>query len=149
MKITPEAIEMKDFKTSMIGYNKREVDIFLDEIIEEFEVLLKEKQKLREQKDILLNQLAHYKKIENELSETFLKAQESADEIRAQAQFDYDAKLKQADTFLIAANSDITNKITILENKYNLLKTKYIKYRESIKNDLKKQLEILEQDMTE
>ena len=149
MKITPELIETKDFKTSMRGYDKREVDIFLDEIIEEFEVLLKEKQKLREEKDILLNQLAHYKKIENELSETFLKAQESADEIRAQAQADYDAKIKQADAFLMDANSDATHKMASLEDKYNLLKIKYIEYRKSIKNDLKKQLEILEQDIIE
>lgn len=149
MKITPEFIEVKDFKTSMAGYNKREVDIFLDEIIEEFEILLKEKQKLREEKDILLNQLAHYKKIENELNETFLKAQESADKIRAQAQSDYNAKIKQANDSLRAANSDANNKITTLEDKYNLLKNRYIEYRKSIKNDLKKQLKILEQDVME
>ena len=149
MKITPELIETKDFKTSLRGYDKREVDIFLDEIIEEFEVLLKDKQKLREEKDILLNQLAHYKKIENELSETFLKAQESAEEIRAQAQADYDEEMKQAYAFLMDANSDVTHQMTSLEDKYNLLKIRYIEYRKSIKNDLKKQLEILEKDIVE
>ena len=57
MQITPEVIEHKDFKTSLRGYDKKEVDIFLDEIIEEFEDVLQKNQKLKEEKEILKKEI--------------------------------------------------------------------------------------------
>ena len=149
MKITPEVIETMDFKTSMKGYDRKEVDLFLDDIIEEFETQLRTIQKLKEEKDILLNQLAHYKKIENELSSTFLKAQESADEIKAAAEKEYQEKMKKADSYLREINEDKYVQLEKLEKKYNVLKTKYTEYKNSIKSDLKKQLAILERDEAE
>ena len=47
--ITPEVIENKEFKTGIRGYDKKEVDIFLDEIIEEMEEMNKRSQKLKEE----------------------------------------------------------------------------------------------------
>ena len=149
MKITPEVIETMDFKVSMKGYDRKEVDLFLDDIIEEFETQLRTIQKLKEEKDILLNQLAHYKKIENELSSTFLKAQESADEIKAAAEKEYQEKMKKADSYLREINEDKYVQLEKLEKKYNILKTKYTEYKNSIKSDLKKQLAILERDEAE
>ena len=149
MKITPEVIETMDFKVSMKGYDRKEVDLFLDDIIEEFETQLRTIQKLNEEKDILLYQLAHYKKIENELSSTFLKAQESADEIKAAAEKEYQEKMKKADSYLREINEDKYVQLEKLEKKYNILKTKYTEYKNSIKSDLKKQLAILERDEAE
>ena len=149
MQITPEVIEHKDFKTSLRGYDKKEVDIFLDEIIEEFEDVLQKNQKLKEEKEILLNQLAHYKKKENELNETLIKAQESADKLVERAKADYEAKMKKANTMLQSANIDKYEQGKKLEEKYNLLKMKYLKYRKTKKNDLRKQLEILDRDIVE
>lgn len=149
MQITPEIIEHKDFKTSIRGYDKKEVDIFLDEIIEEMEDILQKNQKLKEEKEILLNQLAHYKKKENELNETLIKAQESADKLIERAKVDYEAKMKKANSLLQSANNDKYEQGKKLEEKYNVLKIKYLKYRNSIKNDLRRQLEILDKDIVE
>lgn len=149
MQITPEIIESKEFKTSLRGYDKKEVDIFLDEIIEEFEEVLNKNQKLKEEKDILLNQLAHYKKKENELNETLLKAQESAEKLIARAKTEYEAKMEKANSMLQNANADKYEQGKKLEEKYNTLKMKYLKYRNTIKNDLRKQLEILDRDIVE
>ncbi len=149
MQITPEVIESKEFKTGLRGYDKKEVDIFLDEIIEEFEEVLNKNQKLKEEKDILLNQLAHYKKKENELNETLLKAQESAEKLIARAKTEYEAKMEKANSLLQNANADKYEQGKKLEEKYNTLKMKYLKYRNTIKNDLRKQLEILDRDIVE
>lgn len=149
MQITPEIIEHKDFKTSIRGYDKKEVDIFLDEIIEEMEDILQKNQKLKEEKEILLNQLAHYKKKENELNETLIKAQESADKLIERAKVDYESKMKKANSLLQSANNDKYEQGKKLEEKYNILKIKYLKYRNSIKNDLRRQLEILDKDIVE
>jgi cell division initiation protein len=149
MQITPEVIESKEFKTGLRGYDKKEVDIFLDEIIEEFEEVLNKNQKLKEEKDILLNQLAHYKKKENELNETLLKAQESAEKLITRAKAEYEAKMEKANSMLQNANADKYEQGKKLEEKYNTLKMKYLKYRNTIKNDLRKQLEILDRDIVE
>ena len=149
MKITPEVIETMDFKTSMKGYDRKEVDLFLDDIIEELESQMRTIQKLREEKDILLNQLAHYKKIENELSSTFLKAQESADEIKAAAEKEYQEKMKKADSYLREINEDKYAQLEKLERRYDGLRTKYTEYKNSIVSDLKRQLSILEKDDSE
>lgn len=149
MQITPEIIEHKDFKTSIMGYNKKEVDIFLDEIIEETEDILQKNQKLREEKEILLNQLAHYKNKENELNDTLIKAQESADKLIERSKADYEAKMQKANSMLQSINNDKYEQGKKLEEKYNILKVKYLKYRNSIKNDLRRQLEILDKDIVE
>lgn len=106
-------------------------------------------QKLKEEKEILLNQLAHYKKKENELNDTLLKAQESAEKLVARAKADYEAKMEKANSMLASANMDKYEQGRKLEEKYNLLKMRYLKYRDSIKNDLRRQLEILDQDIVE
>lgn len=147
--ITPEVIENKEFKTALRGYDKKEVDVFLDEIIEEMEDQGRKNQKLKEENAILLNQLAHYKKKENELNETLLKAQESAENLVARAKAEYEARMEKANALLQNANLDKYEQGKKLEEKYNVLKMKYLKYRNSIKNDLRKQLDILEQDIVE
>lgn len=149
MQITPEIIEHKEFKQVLKGYDRKEVDIFLDEVIEELEDLMSKNQKLKEEKEILLNQLAHYKKKENELNDTLLKAQESAEKLVARAKADYEAKMEKANSMLASANMDKYEQGRKLEEKYNLLKMRYLKYRDSIKNDLRRQLEILDQDIVE
>lgn len=149
MQITPEIIEHKEFKQALKGYDRKEVDIFLDEVIEELEDLMSKNQKLKEEKEILLNQLAHYKKKENELNDTLLKAQESAEKLVARAKADYEAKMEKANSMLASANMDKYEQGRKLEEKYNLLKMRYLKYRDSIKNDLRRQLEILDQDIVE
>ncbi len=49
MAVTIQMIETKEFKTKAHGYDPEEVDIFLDEIADEFEELQREIQSLRTQ----------------------------------------------------------------------------------------------------
>lgn len=49
MSMTPNDILEKKFSFSFKGYNPQEVDEFLDEVIEEFESMLNEQEKLNEQ----------------------------------------------------------------------------------------------------
>lgn len=46
---TPKDIYEQDFKTSMRGYDKREVDEFLDDVIKDYETYIKEIQKLKDE----------------------------------------------------------------------------------------------------
>ena len=47
MAVTIQMIETKEFKTKAHGYDPEEVDVFLDEIADEFEEMQREIQSLR------------------------------------------------------------------------------------------------------
>lgn len=48
-QLTPMDIFNKDFRTSMRGYDKREVDQFLDLVLQSYENVLQENEELKEQ----------------------------------------------------------------------------------------------------
>jgi cell division initiation protein len=82
MKLTPLDIRHKEFKRSMRGYHDVEVDEFLDEVADEFERLFKENIDLRDRLEVLEDQVAGYRRIEETLQKTLVSAQASADELK-------------------------------------------------------------------
>lgn len=47
MALTPQDIVRKEFREALRGYNQAEVDLFLDEVVEEFTRLSEENQKMK------------------------------------------------------------------------------------------------------
>ncbi len=82
MKLTPLDIRHKEFKRTMRGYADVEVDEFLDEVADEFERIFKENIDLRDRLEVLEDQVAGYKRIEETLQKTLISAQASADELK-------------------------------------------------------------------
>jgi cell division initiation protein len=79
MKITPLDIQQMGFKTRWKGYDREEVDAFLDTLTEDYEALIKENLFLKEQIAQLEATLADFKKKEALLSQTLLSAQQLAE----------------------------------------------------------------------
>lgn len=79
MKITPLDIQQMGFKIKWKGYDKEEVDAFLDTLTEDYEALIKENLFLKEQLAQLEESLAEFKKKENLLSQTLISAQQLAE----------------------------------------------------------------------
>ena len=59
--ITPNDIETKVFSSSLRGYNKREVDEFLDQIMIDYQALLDQNAKMLERVHVLQKQVAEAK----------------------------------------------------------------------------------------
>ncbi len=59
--ITPNDIETKVFSSSLRGYNKREVDEFLDQIMIDYQALLEQNEKMLERVHVLQKQVAEAK----------------------------------------------------------------------------------------
>lgn len=78
MKLTPLNIKRHEFNKSFRGFNPEEVQSFLDELADEFEANIKEidalKRKVEEQEE----HIAEFKRIEKNLQDTLLKAQENS-----------------------------------------------------------------------
>ena len=94
--LTPMDIHDHQFKKSFRGYSENEVDEFLDRIIEDFEKLLRDNERLRNQAYNSEKELEHYRKFEKNLNETLMMAQRTADEVISAARKNADELKEQA-----------------------------------------------------
>jgi cell division initiation protein len=78
MKISPLSIKKQEFNKAMRGYDKDEVQAFLDKLADEFEALHKENDSLKKELEESTVKLAEFRRIEKNLQDTLLKAQESS-----------------------------------------------------------------------
>lgn len=97
MKITPLDIQQIGFKVRIRGYDRREVDGFLDSVTEEYEGLIRENSVLKEKLADFEGQVAELKKKEIALNNTLVKAQDLVEGMKHTAQKDADLVLKEAE----------------------------------------------------
>lgn len=78
MKFSPLSIKQQEFSKSMRGYETEEVHAFLEKLADEFDNIYKDNEKLKRELDELNIKVAEYKRIEKNLQDTLLKAQDSS-----------------------------------------------------------------------
>jgi len=84
--LTPNDIHNKEFHRGFRGYAENEVDEFLDEIVRDFEVLIRERQELRLRAEEAEQRLTRFQELEEHLQKALVVAQQTADEVRHSAQ---------------------------------------------------------------
>ena len=78
MKISPLNIKRQEFSKTIRGYDKEEVDAFLTKLADEFESTQRENDTLTKELDNAKEKLSEYRRIEKNLQDTLLKAQENS-----------------------------------------------------------------------
>jgi cell division initiation protein len=78
MKYSPNSIKQQEFNKSVRGYDKDEVQAFLEKLSDEMESLQKENEQLKKELDAANLRLTEFRRIEKNLQDTLLKAQESS-----------------------------------------------------------------------
>ena len=97
MKITPLDIRRKEFKRSVRGYSDEEVDIFLDEVADEFERLYQENMELQDRMRRLDEQQSGHTQLKDALVKTLVSAQLQSEELRANAHKERELILRDAE----------------------------------------------------
>ena len=97
MKITPLDIQQMVFKASFRGYDKEEVNRFLEELAQTIESLNRDQAIQREKIVFLEQQLAELKRTEATLSSTLLSAQSLAEDVKRNALREADLVIKEAE----------------------------------------------------
>ncbi len=95
-KVTIIDIQHKEFKKSLQGYDRNEVNEFLDEIIETLEDENTARAALQGEIAELRERLSHFKTMEESLQSTLLLAQRTADEVKAAAHKEADLIKQEA-----------------------------------------------------
>jgi cell division initiation protein len=95
-RITVVDIQHKSFKRSLQGYDRTEVDQFLDEVIESLEDEAQARAALEAEIHDLRERISHFKAMEESLQSTLLLAQRTADEVKAAAHKEADLLRQEA-----------------------------------------------------
>lgn len=147
--ITPLDIENKKFTKQMVnGYNVDEVDEFLDEITTDYEKLYKENKELKENAEVLHNDVGQYKNIESSIQNTLIIAQKTADEIQNVAKQKAEQIVKDAEYQSKSKLDELNTQIMIKEKEIDELKKQFSVYKAKMESLLISQLELIK-DMAE
>lgn len=146
MPLTPLDIHNKEFGRRLRGYDEDEVNEFLDQVIKDYESLIRENKELQNQILSVQEKLNHFTNIEDTLSKTIIVAQEAADEVRNNAKKEAQLIIKEAEK-----NADrIINESLAKSRKVSLeveeLKKQASIYRARFRTLVEAQLDLLSQD---
>jgi len=95
--LTPLDIHNKEFGRSLRGYNEDEVNEFLDRVIKDYEGLIRENRSLEEKIAGLEERLHHFQALEETLSKSIIVAQETAEEVKANARKEAQLIVKESE----------------------------------------------------
>jgi cell division initiation protein len=132
MPLTPLDIHNREFTRGFRGYDEDEVNEFLDQIIKDYEMVIREKKELYDRVQELEDKLNHFNNIENTLNKSILIAQESAEDVKRNA--DKEAKLiikeseKNADRIIneaLAKSRKVSLEIEELKKQASVYRTRF------------------------
>ena len=97
MKLTPLDIQQQQFRSTFGGFDKKEVDAFLDLVATAFEDLIRENNALRDELSRKDGQIEDHRERERTLKETMITATRIADEIKQGARKEGEIVISQAE----------------------------------------------------
>jgi cell division initiation protein len=149
MRITPMDIEQQQFGRSFRGYNEEEVDNFLDRIAKDYEEVLNENIKNKEETEKLQARLEEYSRMEETLRSALVNAQQSASSIKESVQKEAQAIIDSAKIEAEKIKQRAKQEILDINNEIVALKKKKFIILEKLKNTLKLHIRMLEEEISE
>ncbi len=150
MKITPIDIQQIGFGVRLRGYDRKEVDSFLDTLAQDYEVLVKENQEIKEKTAALEIQLAESRKKESLLNSTLIAVQKVVDEMKQNAQKEVNLLIKEAELKADEITKSARDERLRLQREIQDLQRQKVLFLEKIRSVLKtfeKTLELEEKDL--
>lgn len=146
MPLTPLDIHNKEFTKAFRGYAEDEVNEFLDQVIKDYEIVLREKKELAERLSDQEEKLAHFTNIESTLNKSILIAQETAEEVKRNAQKEAQLIIKEAEKNADRIINDSLSKSRKIALEIDELKKQASVYKMRFKMLIEAQLEMLSSD---
>jgi cell division initiation protein len=143
MPLTPLDIHNKEFGRRLRGYDEDEVNEFLDQIIKDYEALIRENKDMQDQVATMQEKISHFSTMEETLSKTLIVAQETADEVKANSKKEAQLIIKEAEK-----NADRIINESLAKSRKIALEVEELKkqasiYRVRFRSLLEAQLELL------
>lgn len=145
--ITPVDIQNKEFKSSAIGYNKKEVDEFMSLIESEFDSLYKQNIALNDKINMLSEAIKQYKSMETALQNTIVTAQSVSEEMKNTAALKAETIIKEAENKAADMLINARNQVNEVLVKHENAKQQYDIYKTKIKTVIEEHLNILKNEL--
>ena len=142
--LTPVEIQNKVFKSGGLGYDKKEVDSFMKEVADSYELLYREKVELMDKVNVLNEAVQNYKTIEKTMQKALILAQKTAEDTQEAALKNAHAIEKEAMTKAEILVGDARREFEAIHQRTIQLLQQYEKYKLQFKNLAAAQLELLE-----
>lgn len=142
--LTPVEIQSKTFKSGGLGYDKKDVDQFIREVLQNYEQLYRENLELSDKITALNDGIQYYKSIEKTLQKALLLAEKTAEETRITAQKEATRIITEAKSKASLITADSRNQLDRLHLTTKNMIQQYESYKIQFKNLAKTQVELLE-----
>lgn len=96
MTLTPMDIHNKEFATKLRGYDSKQVDSFLDRIVDAYGDALDQIVDLKNENVELKKRVDKYDKVKDSINESLISAQENAEEIKKKTNIEAQEIIKKA-----------------------------------------------------
>lgn len=143
--ITPLEIQNREFDKSFRGYNKEEVDRFLEGILRSYEDIYRENIELKDKLGLLSEQISKYDDLEETLKTTLVMAQSTADDVTKAARKKSELIIEEAEIKAKEAAWKSELKVEKVLNEYNSIKKEMIVFRNKYISFLQAQLASVEE----
>ena len=143
MPLSPLDINNKEFTRGFRGYAEDEVNEFLDQIIKDYEIVLREKKELEEKIKMMSEQMNHYNSLEDTLQKSIVVAQEAAGEVRRNSEKEAKLIVKEAEKNADRIVNDALAKARKITIEIDELKKQSKVFRNRFKMLVEAQLDLL------
>jgi cell division initiation protein len=141
--LTPIEIQSKSFKSG-IGYDRKDVDGFMREILSSYEKLYKENVELKDKISVLNDGIQYYKTIEKTLQKALVLAEQTAEETKQAALKNAQAIEKEAHGKANLIIADAKNELNHINQMITGLTQQYESYKVQYKQLAAAQIELLQ-----
>lgn len=146
MPLTPLDIHNKEFTRGFRGYSEDEVNDFLDQVIKDYEAVIREKKDLEETVSKLEEKISYFKNIEETLNKSILIAQETGEEVKRTATKEARLIVKEAEKNADRIINEALSKSRKISMEIDELKKQSSVYRTRFRMLIEAQLEMLKND---
>ncbi|WNB90472.1 DivIVA domain-containing protein [Bacillus sp. NEB1478] len=146
MPLTPLDIHNKEFTRGFRGYSEDEVNDFLDQVIKDYEAVIREKKSLEENVEKLEEKISYFKNIEETLNKSILIAQETGEEVKRTANKEARLIIKEAEKNADRIINESLSKSRKISMEIDELKKQSSVYRTRFRMLIEAQLEMLKND---
>jgi cell division initiation protein len=140
--IAPEDILDKKFEKGR-GYDKKEVDDYLQELYEAFQEMYRKNVEYQDQIQSLNSGLQHYKTIETSLQKALILAEKTADETIQTARLKAESIIREAENRAAMYTADSRAELEAVHGKTIGLMQEYVRYKAQFNKLIQEQIELL------
>lgn len=135
---------MRKFNVSLNGYNKLEVNNFVNEVTSEYESMLSKLKKQDEEIARLQKDLEKYKNMENTLNRAIVIAEDASNQIKRVARDEAKGVLEDAKRNASRIVNDALVKADKIENDAEILKRRVVIFKKRLRSVVDEQIEFID-----